>query len=96
MDILQKQNGSKGSFYVQPGDEVLAEMTYSMTGDSLMIIDHTEVSDELRGKNVGYQLVKTAADYARQHHIKIIPLCPFAKSVFDRKADEFKDVLRGN
>ena len=96
MDILQQKNGSKGSFYIQSGDEVLAEMTFSITGDSLMIINHTDVSDELRGKNVGYQLVKKAVDYAREHHIKIIPLCPFAKSVFDKKADEFKDVLRGN
>jgi uncharacterized protein len=96
MDILQKQNGLKGSFYVQPVDEVLAEMTYSMTGDSLMIINHTDVSDELRGKNIGYQLVKKAADYAREHHLKIIPLCPFAKSVFEKKADEFKDVLSRN
>jgi predicted GNAT family acetyltransferase len=96
MNILQKQNGSKGSFYIQPQNEVLAEMTYSMAGESLMIIDHTEVSDELRGQNVGYQLVKKAVDYAREQHIKIMPLCPFAKSVFDKKREEFKDVLRGN
>ena len=96
MDILQKQNGSKGSFYIESDEKTLAEMTYSMTGDSIMIIDHTEVDDALRGKNVGYQLVKKAADYAREHQIKIIPLCPFAKSVFDKKRDEFKDVLRGN
>ena len=95
MDILQKQHGSKGSFYVQPGEEVLAEMTYSMTEDSLMIIEHTDVSDELSGKNVGYLLVNKAVDYAREHHIKILPLCTFAKSVFDRKGEEFKDVLRG-
>jgi len=94
MDILQKQNGSKGSFYVQVKDEILAEMTYSMSGESLMIIDHTEVSDELRGKNVGYLLVKKAVDYARAHKIKIFPLCPFAKSVFDKKGNEFSDVLR--
>lgn len=67
-----------------------------MAGESLMIIDHTEVSDELRGQNVGYQLVKKAVDYAREQHIKIMPLCPFAKSVFDKKREEFKDVLRGN
>lgn len=53
MDILQKQNGTKGSFYVQQGEAILAEITYSMTGDSLMIINHTEVSDKLSGKNVG-------------------------------------------
>jgi uncharacterized protein len=96
MLIQQKQEGSKGSFYVEEAGTVLAEMTYSMTGAELMIIDHTEVSDELRGKNVGYQLVHTAVEYARTNHIKIIPLCPFAKSVFDKKAAEFGDVLRGN
>ena len=96
MLIQQKQEGSKGSFYVEENGIILAEMTYTMTGTELMIIDHTEVSDELRGKNVGYQLVHTAVEYARANHIKIIPLCPFAKSVFDKKAAEFADVQRGN
>ncbi len=30
--------------------------------------------------------------FARENKIKIIPLCPFAKSVFDR-LEEIKDVL---
>jgi len=96
MLIQQKQDGSKGSFYVAENGVIQAEMTYSMTGTTLLIIDHTEVSDELRGKNVGYQLVHTAVEYARANHIKILPLCPFAKSVFDKKGAEFADVLRGN
>jgi predicted GNAT family acetyltransferase len=96
MLIQQKQEGTKGSFYVQENEIVVAEMTYSMTGTTLMIIDHTEVSEELKGKNIGYQLVHTAVEYARTNHIKILPLCPFAKSVFDKKKDEFGDVLRGN
>lgn len=94
MDILQKQNGAKGSFYVEENGEIVAEMTYSMAGEAVMIIDHTEVADSLRGKNVGYQLVKKAADFAREKQIKIIPLCPFAKAVFTKKHEEFKDVLR--
>lgn len=94
MDILQKQNGTKGSFYIEENEEIVAEMTYSMAGEAVMIIDHTEVADSLRGKNVGYQLVKKAADFAREKQIKIIPLCPFAKAVFTKKHEEFKDVLR--
>ncbi len=96
MVIQQKQEGSKGSFYVDEAGTVLAEMTYSMTGTSLMIIDHTEVDDALKGKNVGYQLVQAAVEYARSNDIKIIPLCPFAHSVFKKKAAEFGDVLRPN
>ena len=96
MLIQQKQEGHKGSFYVEENNKVLAEMTYSMTGADLMIIDHTEVLDELRGKNVGYQLVHTAVEYARTNHIKILPLCPFANAVFKKKAAEFTDILRRN
>jgi len=96
MLIQQKQDGSKGSFYVEEEGKLLAEMTFSMTGTDLMIIDHTEVSDKLRGKNVGYQLVHSAVEYARANHIKILPLCPFANSVFKKKAAEFGDVLRRN
>jgi predicted GNAT family acetyltransferase len=95
MEILQKQNGAKGSFYVEENGVIVAEMTYSMAGETVMIIDHTDVADSLRGKNVGYQLVKKAADFAREKQIKIIPLCPFAKAVFTKKQEEFKDVLRG-
>ena len=96
MLIQQKQEGSKGSFYVEENGIILAEMTWSMTSTNLMIIDHTEVSDTLRGKNVGYQLVHTAVEYARANHFKILPLCPFAKSVFDKKGAEFADMLRSN
>ena len=92
MIILHKLVGNKGLFYVEVDGNILAEMVYTMASPTKMIIEHTEVSDELKGKNVGYRLVTTAVDYARQHNIKIIPLCPFAKSVFDRKVD-LRDVL---
>lgn len=93
MLIQNKKVGTKGMFYVG-NDEgaIVAEMVYTMPAADKMIIEHTEVSDELRGQNVGLQLVDTAVEYARKHHIKIIPLCPFAKKVFDRKP-EYHDVL---
>lgn len=90
MEIQHKETETKGSFYV--GDPVLAEMTYSKAGDNLIIIDHTEVGEVLKGKGVGLQLVKAAVEFARNKKIKILPLCPFAKSVFDKK-EEFRDVL---
>lgn len=95
MVIKNKKIGTKGMFYVSNDEDdevILAEMVYTMPSHDKMIIEHTEVSEELKGQNVGYQLVKTAVDYARAHNIKIIPLCPFANSVF-RKKPEFADVL---
>jgi hypothetical protein len=92
MEVLRHETGSKGSFYIEENGQLLAEMTYSKAGDSLIIIDHTEVSDALRGKGAGKQLVDAAVAFARQNNIKILPLCPFAKSVFD-KTPAFADVL---
>jgi hypothetical protein len=68
-------------------------MTYSKAGDNMIIIDHTDVSDNLRGQGAGKQLVMKAVEYARSNNIKILPLCPFAKSVFD-KTPEIGDVLK--
>lgn len=92
MEIKHDSGTPKGRFHVTESGEKLAEMTYVWAGDSRIIIDHTEVDDSLRGKNVGKQMVSAAVDYAREKSITILPLCPFAKSVFQR-VREFQDVL---
>jgi len=92
MLIQNKLIGQKGMFYVMMEGKVKAEMVYHMTAPDQMVIEHTEVNEELRGQSVGYQLVHAAVDYAREHHIKITVWCPFAKKVFDKKPD-WHDVL---
>jgi predicted GNAT family acetyltransferase len=92
MLIQHKQVNGKGMFFVEQDGNILAEMVYTMPLPTKMIIEHTEVSDELRGKKVGDQLVHTAVEYARTNNIKIIPLCPFANAVFKKK-EEYADVL---
>jgi predicted GNAT family acetyltransferase len=52
MDIQQELNGNKGAFFVEENGERLAEMTYTKAGEHRIIIDHTQVSDKLRGKSV--------------------------------------------
>lgn len=92
MDIKLEESGTRGYFYIEENGKRLAEMIFTKAGDTRIIINHTEVSDALRGKNAGKQLVAAAVDHARKHNLKIFPLCPFAKSVFDRVA-EYQDVL---
>lgn len=92
MEVKQKDDGKSGMFYVEQEGKVLAQTTYVWTGAERIIIDHTEVDDALRGQSAGKQLVAKAVEFARDKSLKIIPLCPFAKSVFD-KVVEFRDVL---
>ncbi|GAO43474.1 GNAT family N-acetyltransferase [Flavihumibacter petaseus] len=93
MLIKHTQQGDKGVFYVGEEGAFLAEMAYSQPYPDRMIIEHTEVSETLKGQHVGEQLVETAVQYARTHNLKIVPLCPFAHAVMKRKKEEYADVL---
>lgn len=92
MEIKFEENESKGAFYIEENGKRVANMTISKAGGNIMIIDSTQVDDALRGKNAGKQLVEAAVNHARKNQYKIIPLCPFAKSVFE-KVKEYQDVL---
>lgn len=85
-------NGSKGYFYVSVDGKQEGKMTFVFAGNEKIIIDHTEVNPGNNGKGYGKKMVAKAVEYAREKNIKIIPLCPFAKKVFD-KTPEFRDVL---
>ncbi|MFT3827318.1 MAG: GNAT family N-acetyltransferase [Chitinophagaceae bacterium] len=93
MLIQHKFDGKKGMFYVEQDEKILAEMVYTQPSPDTMIIEHTEVNEALEGKGIGKQLVHAAVEYVRTNNMKIIPLCPFAKSVLDR-VTEWQDVLR--
>lgn len=92
MEVLHENNSKNGKFYILADGQVAAEMTYVWAGDKKFIIDHTEVGEQLKGMGAGKQMVAAAVAYAREHQLKIMPLCPFAKSVFD-KTVEYSDVL---
>lgn len=92
MEVHHEDNGTKGSFFILADNVRQAEMSYVWVGNSKIIIDHTEVNEALKGRGAGKQMVIKAVDFARLKQISILPLCPFAKSVFDR-VPEIRDVL---
>ena len=83
---------NKGAFYIEVEGKQEALMTFVFAGEDKIIIDHTEVNPGNEGKGFGKKMLLKAVEFAREKGIKIVPLCPFAKSVFD-KTPEFRDVL---
>lgn len=90
-EIRHQASGHRGAFVWIEDGRRLAEMTYTVAG-SRVIIDHTQMDEALRGKGVGAKLVHAAVEWARAGNTRLLPLCPFAKSVFD-KTPEYSDVL---
>ena len=89
--IAHEHSGHRGAFFIEREGERLAQMSYTVAG-SRVIIDHTDVDDRLRGTGTGRQLVQAAVEWARKENVRLMPLCPYARSVFD-KTPEWADVL---
>jgi hypothetical protein len=91
MEIKNEERHHAGAFYIDDNGNRLGEMRY-LTRDGVMNIYHTEVNEELQGKHMGEKLVEAGVNFARENHLKILPTCTFARSVFNR-VKEYHDVL---
>jgi len=92
MNIEHHQGIKRGYFKAVQDRREAGSMTYNWGGPGKMVIEHTEVNDDFSGKGIGKGLVIAAVEYARANKIKIQPLCPFAKVLFE-KTPEIQDVL---
>ncbi|MCM3706953.1 MULTISPECIES: GNAT family N-acetyltransferase [Cytobacillus] len=88
--IIQKENGR--FFMNDEKGNMIAEITYTPSDDSVIMIDHTYVSDSLRGQGIAGKLLESVVQEARSKGYKIIPACSYAKAAFDRKS-EYQDLL---
>ncbi|WP_010098669.1 GNAT family N-acetyltransferase [Ornithinibacillus scapharcae] len=78
------QNGN-GKFYIgDKEDNPSAEITYQKDANGNLIVEHTFVSEELRGQGVAGKLVEELVQFANQNGIKIIPECSFAKMYIEK------------
>ena len=93
MEIRLEDHDKKGRAVAIDSSSEIAEMTYSKAGTKQIIINHTEVDEGRRGESIGRKLLDVIVEYARKNEKKIIPLCPYAKSEFD-KDTTISDVLR--
>lgn len=93
MEIKRKDHGTKGMFTAIEDGAQMGEMTYVWADDDTIMIDHTEVSPQYEGRGIGKSMFMEAVEFAREKEIKIIPLCVFAKTMFER-FPQTCDVLR--
>jgi predicted GNAT family acetyltransferase len=93
--IAREDGPTKGRYVARvAGVDDFAELTFSKTNPHLIIADHTEVPDSLRGRWLGLALATRLVEDARAGGVKIIPLCPFVNAE-RRKHPDWADVFQG-
>ncbi len=80
---LQQLAENKFAFLNEQAGEKLAEITWQQNG-SVMVMDHTYVSDKLRGQGVAKQLLDQAASYARENGYKMKAVCSYVVAAFEK------------
>jgi len=53
--------------------------------DGTMLLTHTEVAPELRGRGIAGQLVQAALDHARAERLEVRPVCDYARRYMQRQ-----------
>ena len=68
-----------------------AELQYRLR-EGVMTIVHTGVPDEIGGRGVAAELMRTALEAARANGWEVVPACAYAE-VFMRRHREYQDLL---
>jgi len=92
--IEHRQEPTRGGFYVQRDDVLLAEMTYTRAGEDRIIVDHTFVDEQLRGHGMARRLLDSLVAWARSSGTRVMATCPYALAQF-AKDPSIGDVYDG-
>ncbi len=91
-EIVRKEySAHDGAWVIERDGEMLAELYYK-SAPGRIVLEHTTVSDKLRGSGTGKKLIEAAVEWARKANVTVMPECPYAQSVF-KKNPALRDVL---
>jgi predicted GNAT family acetyltransferase len=78
-------------FYIGDEQNLIGEITFFENGNGQLVVDHTFVNPQYRGKNIGMILINAIVEYARNTNKLIIPVCPYVEKMFSRDS-KFEDI----
>ena len=90
--IQHEENGNGGAFFIVREGRRVGEMTYRRQSGGTALIDHTEVSPELRRQGIGRALLEAAVEWSRATGTKFSATCSFVQDQF-AKDPSIRDVL---
>lgn len=87
MNFVQENNRT---VYYDADGQMLAEVTFTDQGDYVEI-DHTFVSETLRGQGVADQITRSLLERLRKENRKAVAVCPYTVKWKEKNRD-FDDV----
>lgn len=93
-DIDVRDEPERSRFEVLVDGEYAGRADYRVR-DGLVVIVHSEVEEQYRGKGVAAVLVRRTLDLLRADGAKVKLVCPYFASWHERHPGEFADIIVG-
>jgi uncharacterized protein len=84
-------NEAENRFELHIGGRI-AFLTYRRTPHEIALT-HAETPGELEGQGLGSMVVRAALEFAREHSLKVVPVCPFV-AWYIGQHQEYADLVR--
>lgn len=90
MHITHHQQQDSGRFVAQQTENQLSAqagvLDYHLPQTGVMSINHIVVDKAFRGQGIARQLLDAAVLHARTQNMQIVPICSYARAVFQKNA----------
>jgi predicted GNAT family acetyltransferase len=91
LEVRVQHNLAQSRFEAEV-DGQLSVADYQIRGTE-MLMTHTFVPPELRGRGIAEKLVRVALEHARTERLRVVPACSYVET-FIRRHKEFEPLLR--
>jgi len=91
LDSITVTNNEEAQRFEAQVDGLRALLTYRRFPDRI-VFNHIEVPPPVESKGLAAKLTRTALDFARANHFRVVPLCPYV-AAFIRRHAEYQDLV---
>ncbi len=91
LDSITVTNNEEAQRFEAQVDGLRALLTYRRFPNRI-VFNHIEVPPPVESKGLAAKLTRTALDFARANHFRVVPLCPYV-AAFIRRHAEYQDLV---
>lgn len=91
MTTYDIRHNEKTSQFETTVDGITAYAAYELEDPNRIVFTHTIVPDELSGRGIANQLVKTGLEHARSKKLTVVPQCSFV-AAFIKRHPEYEEL----
>lgn len=92
VEVKREDNGIEGRFLAYEDGAFAGEMTYLWVDDKEILVEHTRVGEEFRGRGIAKILFDEMICFAKENNVKVMPVCSYVVKMF--RKDPSLEVLK--